>query len=134
MELYNKLRLWGNPWGNSPSSDVVLVPDLRGRFIRGNNDQSGRDPDNAKFGQPQDDTFASHNHGVNQTSHRHAIQGNGYSAGANQPNADVVIDDDIGSSSRTSLTDEAVANISIQPAGHAETRPKNINLTPVIKL
>ena len=56
-ELYRKLRLWGNPWGNSPSSDVVKIPDLRGRFIRGYHDGTGRDPDDTKFGQYQADTI-----------------------------------------------------------------------------
>ena len=132
-DLYDKLRLWGNPWGNSPSSDVVLIPDLRGRFIRGNNDGSGRDPDNTNFGQPQNDTFATHAHGVNQQGHRHKIEGNGYSSSSSGESPDVIVDDNLGVP-RESFTENAQIPISIQPVGHDETRPKNINLTPVIKL
>ena len=133
-ELYEKLRLWGNPWGNSPSSDVVKIPDLRGRFIRGNDDGSGRDPDNTRFGQAQNDTFASHTHGVIDAGHDHSISGNGYDVDVSAPEpGDVIVDTNLGNP-RQGDTNDSFSGISIQPVGHAETRPKNINLTPVIKL
>ena len=131
--LYEYLRSVGNPWGPSAGSSTVRVPDLRGRFVRGFDDGSNRDPDNSKFGASQSDLLKSHTHGVNDPGHDHNIEGNGYSADSKEPSADVIVDDNLGVP-RTSNTKGAKTGVSINAAGGAETRPKNINLTPVIKL
>ena len=134
-ELYRKLRLWGNPWGNSPSSDVVKIPDLRGRFIRGYHDGTGRDPDNTRFGQYQADAFGRHNHGINDPGHNHTIPGNGYNPAADQDFDRVIIDNNYNAQfDRNEPNNTSFSGVSVQPAGQDETRPKNINLTPVIKL
>lgn len=131
--LYVALQAVGNPWGNGPASDVVRVPDLRGRFIRGYDDGAGRDPDDAAFGASQEDTFMSHTHSVNDLGHKHDIQGNSYDVTITYPDSDILIDDNLGVV-RQNETANAFSNISIRNTGQQETRPKNLNLTPVIKL
>jgi len=139
--LYNTLRSWGNPWGNGPSSDVVRIPDLRGRFIRGYADGTGRDPNNTQFGGSQTDTFESHDHGavVNDPGHRHTVEGYKVQDNANLKPEQVIIDDDYRKSDKQTddqAAQKAKTNISVdvQNRGGNETKPKNINLTPVIKL
>ena len=141
LELYNKLRLWGNPWGNSPSSDVVNVPDLRGRFIRGYSDGTGRDPANTQFGGSQNDSFESHNHNVtvNDPGHTHTIEGYKFRDGANRSTEQVIVDDDYDINQRETDRQAAIErqtgiSVNVQNRGGLETKPKNINLTPVIKL
>lgn len=134
-DLYQALRSWGNPWGNSPSSDVVKLPDLRGRFIRGYHYDTGRDPDSAAYGSAQDDTYMSHTHGVIDSGHDHRVPGYVALSDANEDDHRIIIDDDyfIGDK-REESTEKAFSGISINPAGQSETKPKNISLTPVIKL
>jgi microcystin-dependent protein len=136
-DLYTKLKAWGNPWGPGPTSSTVRVPDLRGVFIRGHDprlfSQGGRNPDNTQFGGYQNDQWRSHTHGVSDPGHRHSISGNGYSASNNSPNEDVIIDNNLGVP-RNSSINFASTGISIQSNGGNETRSKNVNLTPIIKL
>ena len=133
-KLYQQLSLWGNAFGNGPNSDVVRVPDLLGRFIRGYHyDDDTRDPDLTDYGTPQSDAFASHTHGISDPGHDHTISGNGYNAGASAPGPDVIVDNNTGTPNQSD-TNNSLTGVSVQAAGHTETRPKNISLTPVIKL
>ena len=117
-----------------PNSDVVRVPDLLGRFIRGYHyDDDTRDPDLTDYGTPQSDAFASHTHGISDPGHDHTISGNGYNAGASAPGPDVIVDNNTGTPNQSD-TNNSLTGVSVQAAGHTETRPKNISLTPVIKL
>ena len=136
--LYNHLRAVGNPWGPGADSTTVRVPDLRGRFVRGFDDAAGRDPQNTAFGGSQGDSFKSHNHGANVTDpgHNHTYIGNQIK-GANRTDKRTIIDDDWDkdkkhtdgvSSSKTGIS------VTVQNTGGNETKPKNLNLTPVIKL
>ena len=133
VELYRKLKQWDNPWGNSPTSDVVRIPDLRGRFIRGYHYDTGVDPDSAAYGAAVNDTFKSHTHGVNDPGHDHFISGNGYNSGANAPEPDVIVDNNTGVPNQSD-TNNSLTGVSLDSTGGSETKPKNISLTPVIKL
>ena len=133
VDLYNALRNWGNPWGNSPSSDVVRLPDLRGRFIRGYYFETDRDPDRAAYGQPVNDTFGSHTHGVIDSGHNHLYEGR--DEGQDDKNSSqTLMSEGWKGDPVVKRTEDSNAGISISPAGHSETKPKNISLTPVIKL
>jgi microcystin-dependent protein len=140
-KLYQKLKNWDNPWGNGPSSDVVRIPDLRGRFVRGFQDGTGRDPANTQFGGSQDDQFEEHDHPalVKDPGHTHTIEGYKGKEGANRSPEQVIVDDDYDVNDKE--TDQSAAldrktgiTVDVKKSGGGETRPKNINLTPVIKL
>ena len=134
-ELYRKLSDWGNPWGNSPTSDVVRIPDLRGRFIRGWHDGEATDPDQASYGAAVEDSFKSHTHSVNDPGHNHKIPGNGYNEAANQEFDRVLIDNNYNAQlDRQSENQTSLTGVSLDSTGGSETKPKNISLTPVIKL
>ena len=130
-DLYQFLLNNSTAWNNGTT---VRVPDLRGRFIRGYNDGSMHDPADPPFGDYQEDTFQTHGHSVSDPGHDHRISGNGYNASATSPGDDVIVDDNLGVA-KTSSTNDSLTGITVEPAGGGpETRPKNINLTAVIKL
>ena len=134
-ELYQLFAATGNVWGNGPASDVVRIPDLRGRFIRGYHYDTGVDPASAAYGAAVGDTFRSHTHGVNDPGHNHKIPGNGYNEVADQDFDRVLIDNNYNAQiDRQSENRDSLTGVSIQSTGHAETKPKNISLTPFIKL
>jgi len=107
---------WGNPGGGD-----FNVPDMEGRFLRMQDNGTGRDPDAAgrvvskaggatgdNVGSYQDDEYAAHTH----TESGHAGGGLGYEPGPNTlPSAQ-----NTGSS-----------------GGSIETRPKNVYVTYIIK-
>ena len=132
-KLYQQLSLWGNAFGNGPSSDVVRVPDLRGRFIRGYHYDTGVDPDSAAYGAAVNDSFKSHGHTVDDPGHNHLISGNGYNASSNLPDPDVIVDNNLGVANQ-GRTNTSKTGVSVNQSGGSETKPKNISLTPVIKL
>ena len=124
------------PWSPSTEPGVaVRVPDLRGRFIRGHNVDIDRNPDENGFGSSQNDAFQEHTHTVNDPGHDHTIEGYKNNEEAGESNK-VIIDDD----RQTKVRDDndavqtAYTRISLNGTGGLETRPKNINLTPCIKL
>ena len=134
-ELYRKLKAWENPWGNSPTSDVVRIPDLRGRFIRGWHDGEATDPDQAPYGAAVEDSFKQHTHGVNDPGHNHRVPGNGYNPNATQGDDRILIDDNFNAQlDRFEENQDSLTGVSIKSTGGSETKPKNISLTPVIKL
>jgi microcystin-dependent protein len=103
------------------NADTFRVPDLRGRFPRGTNQGSGRDPDAVrrraepaggnggdKVGSVQDDEFKSHTHGYTETIY---VDRNGNMSGSHWDN-------------RAAQT---------AAAGGNETRPKNVYVNWIIK-
>ena len=76
----------GTAWGHGDGSTTFHLPDLRGLFARGADDDSGNDlgledrtPSNIGgnvdgVGSYQDDSYLSHNHGTGQGNHTHSYR------------------------------------------------------------
>ncbi len=111
----------------APDSSNFRVPDFRGRFLRGRDNNAGNDPDRASrtamntggaigdlVGSVQADDFKSHVHDLpRDTGGKHSIQ--------------TVTD--------TSNSDEDISSLSqTGPTGGNETRPKNASVNFIIKL
>ena len=140
---YVLLDVKDSPW--SPSAEpgaAVRVPDLRGRFIRGTNMDTDRNPDEAGFGSYQNDSFQEHSHTVNDDGHDHTTRGYKYREGNDRSTDKLIVENEWGpydSGDKQYREDEggtnkAFARISLNETGGVETRPKNLNLTPCIKL
>jgi len=125
----------GTIYGGSAST--FYVPDLRGEFIRGWDDDRGVDAGRV-FGSPQDDAFQSHGHALNDPGHTHA-----HKFGSRYGSTDANTFDrqsNFAGSPQSNQTGPTVADIensftgiSVQPAGGIETRPRNVALLPIIK-
>lgn len=60
-------KVIGDTFGQPKESDGFLLPDLRGQFVRGYDDEGDLDPER-KFGEPQEDAFQGHSHEVSSCS------------------------------------------------------------------
>jgi microcystin-dependent protein len=141
----------GEAWGNGDGSTTFHLPDMRGRFMRGADNGTGRDPDagsrtasNAggatgdNVGTVQSHNFGSHNHGGGAHTHRtndwagriagyaSAIASNRISTGTNG------LTNNTGGNSIVANTGGRSANISSE--GGNENRPVNANMNYIIKL
>jgi microcystin-dependent protein len=118
--------------GVGDGSTTFNLPDLRGIFVRGSGSQTvGGITYSGTFPQKETDLFRSHNHGVNDPSHRHTYtdqvkNSNGVFTSAGGTGQD-------GASDFARNTGFATTGITIQTAGGAETRPANIALLYCIK-
>jgi microcystin-dependent protein len=103
------------------------VPDLRGEFVRGHDNGRGVDAGRALLSS-QSGEIQSHDHSINDPSHSHPLElGNPEEDyGDNFPGAS---DNRI----RTKNGPSATTGISINAAGGAETRPRNVALMYIIK-
>jgi microcystin-dependent protein len=115
----------GTTFGAGDGSTTFNLPDLRGRFPRGYDNGAGVDPGRA-FGSVQADSFASHNHGVNDPTHAHSSSA---AASGNQ----ILAAGSNGAAINGNSTGFASTGITIQSTGGTETRPKNVALLACIK-
>lgn len=138
----------GTAYGGNRTSRAFNLPDLRGRFLRGWNDDDGADPDAASrtspvspsgvplggatgdhVGSVQGDLLKNHTHGVNDPGHTHTYN-NGFDC-CNGPGH-------TGSNNHfgqiTTTTEAATTGITLQGTGGSETRPVNVAVNYVIKL
>jgi microcystin-dependent protein len=122
----------GAYYGAGNGSTTFNVPDIRGEFVRSLDSGRGIDPGRA-LGTVQGGDVQSHNHGVNDPGHAHNF---GYPVPVRVNDTDR----GTGNSSLFSIDSEiqpitaaSGTGISIQLAGGAETRPRNIALLACIK-
>ena len=117
----------GTTFGVGNGSTTFNVPDLRGEFIRGWDD--GRTVDTGReLGSAQGESFASHNHGVNDPGHGHSTPvGLVFDGGDRhfEPGYE-------SAASQASGTGGSGTGISISNSGGTETRPRNIALLACI--
>jgi microcystin-dependent protein len=129
MPLFNAI---GSSWGGD-GVNMFNVPDLRGRFLRGVDGGSARDPDiksraecnpgghaQGLVGSVQEDQIDSHTHGVNDPTHSHgfAIFDNGHAGNGG-------IGEDFPRNARGAATNPSATGITLSNTGGNETRPKN---------
>jgi microcystin-dependent protein len=137
----------GVAFGGNSTSRSFNVPDLRGRFLRGLDNGTGNDPDVARrtasnpggstgpmLGTLEGDSFASHSHGVVDPGHTHALNKN-IAVGGDWTNGgnNWALATNLGTPFEVAAT-TAMTNVTIQNAGGAETRPKNVAVNYIIKL
>jgi len=117
------------------------LPDMRGAFARGWDHGRGLDPGRA-LGTYQADTFASHNHSVNDPSHSHNAYAQSIRAGGTGNYWEALMDGVNASSGGAGTNPSGVVGgailaattgISINATGSTETRPKNVALMYCIK-
>jgi hypothetical protein len=119
---------------SAPTSDTFNLPDLRGRFVRGVDHGTGRDPDARlrkagnkgvnkvdEVGSVQDDAFASHSHSLEKGVWKHYRSFSGAS-GSDRPLKDIKVDNR-----------DVLWIRKTQESGGKETRPKNVYVNWIIK-
>lgn len=132
---------WGE--GDATPNGTFNVPDLRGRFLRGRDAGTNRDPDVAsrvssgaggnvgdRVGTLQLDSFRAHNHGGGNHSHGFnmypRLAGCGFACSANSPPIEV----NPGAPNPLTITNSGDV---IATNGGSETRPANISVNYIIK-
>lgn len=129
----------GTKHGNGDGSTTFNLPDYRGRFLRGKDFATGRDPDAAgrtamqtggstgdAVGSIQDDQLGTHGHGVSDPGHTH-----NYTTFQN-----VEATSTSGGGARFPVTATTTANVTgltVNNYTASETRPKNANVNFIIK-
>jgi len=120
----------GTAWGSGDGSSTFNIPDLRGRFMRGVDTGAGNDPDRLSrttimpggntgdaVGSLQLDEIKSHTHGLKWWATGGQTLPNVYPGFANSYNPGV----------------NQASSKGVSATGGAETRPKNVNVTYIIK-
>ena len=139
----NLFAVIGNAWGDGDGVSTFNLPDLQGRFLRGVDNGTGRDPDAASrtasnnggntgssVGTVEDQQYLAHTHGVTDPGHFHKSvntdvvrntggYGTGIGTGGLGPN-------------QITMTTNTTG-ISINNSGGTETRPKNAAVYFIIK-
>lgn len=134
--LFNAI---GSSWGGDGVNNFN-VPDLRGRFVRGVDGGTRRDPDAGSrqqinggghtgdnVGTLQDDAYLSHNHAgstINPATHDHGYREPGGSGGSGAPGGQGLIG---------ARTQGATLTVSVAPDGGSETRPRNASVFWIIR-
>jgi len=94
----------------SANAGVFSLPDLRGEFIRGYDNDRGADPDSPRnLGSNQQEAFKSHDHSVDSTGHTSSSQ------------------------SLTELGQSNIGGFRTNFSGGDETRPRNVSMRYCIK-
>ncbi len=125
--------LVGTSYGSGNGSTTFNLPDLRGEFIRGVDQERGIDPDRA-LGSGQADAVKAHTHTGTTSSagaHSHTYNylavssGSVFQAGSNWGT--------VSTGDSTSSAGAHVHNVSVDSSGGAESRPRNIAMVFYIK-
>ncbi len=139
----NLFAVIGNAWGDGDGVSTFNLPDLQGRFLRGVDNGTGRDPDAASrtasntggntgnnVGTVEDQQYLAHTHGVTDPGHFHKSVNSdvvrntgGYGTGIGTGG--------LGPNQITMTTN--TTGISINNSGGTETRPKNAAVYFIIK-
>lgn len=119
----------GTTFGTGDGSTTFNLPDLRGEFVRGWDDARGVDSGRA-FGSSQSQAIESHSHTVNDPGHSHTTNARTqFSSGSTS--------DQLATNSSiqypVATINSATTGITVNAAGGAETRPRNIALLACIK-
>ncbi len=132
----------GISFGEGDKIATFNLPDLRGRFVRGADGGTGRDPDRASrtaslpggatgdaIGSLQGSAFASHGHGISDPGHQH-FAAYGGACGCNNGGQDLTV-----GFVNTSVhnTSSVGTGVSVQATGGSETRPVNVYVGWIIK-
>jgi microcystin-dependent protein len=132
----------GVSFGEGDKIATFNVPDLRGRFLRGQDGGQGRDPDAAartsslpggntgdSIGSLQTSAFASHAHNVTDPGHYHYVSGGG-SCGCAAGGADL----STAFANSPHYTQSTTTGLTLQNNGSStETRPVNVSVGWIIK-
>lgn len=142
-----------NPNGSrSTSGTLIVVPDLRGEFLRVLDDGRGVDT-NRIFGTAQAHDYASHTHGVTDPTHAHSISDPGHAhtqSASGRDNGAHGYGGDYDASCSNPISQRqasygtsnatcgigiygAYTGISVVATGGVETRPRNMSLLACIK-
>ncbi len=120
-------------YGTTSATGTLVLPDMRGRFLRGLDNGANRDFDTgtrgaegagksgSNVGSVQSDAFANHDHGV-------SAQGRRTTASPDNANGVTVIDPGTSGGWFNNID-----KIDVLPSGGSETRPKNIAVNYIIK-
>jgi microcystin-dependent protein len=139
----NLFSVIGNAWGNGDGVNTFNLPDLRGRFLRGVDAGTGRDPDAAtrtatnaggntgdNVGTLQDQELNAHNHTITDPGHNHRSVNSdvvrntgGYGTGLGTGG--------LGPNQITMTTN--TTGITVNNSTGTETRPKNASVNFIIK-
>lgn len=109
----------GTTWGSGDGLTTFNIPNLQNMFLRGSGSQN--------VGYYESDSYASHNHGVNDPGHQHQASYNPGHAGVAGPS------DTPYTVSGVAYTSFNSTGISIQNSGGSETRPVNKRVLYIIK-
>ena len=104
----------GTTFGVGDGSTTFNLPDLRGEFVRGWDNERGVDK-NRIFGSTQEDEFKSHNHPLRYATH--------WGAGGSGSTPIYQI----------AVSEYGISTNTIQNTGGTETRPRNVALIYIIK-
>lgn len=121
----------GTTFGAGDGSTTFAVPDLRGEFLRGWDDARGIDASRS-LGSFQDQAYLSHSHGITDPGHNHSWSAYNGSPGGNfGTNYVAGLNAFVGYTAYS--VNSSVTGITINAAGGAETRPRNVALLACIK-
>lgn len=119
--LFDKI---GTSWGPGDASTTFNVPDFRGAFLRGFDNQRGYDP-NRTFASYQADDYPTHTHSLTDPGHTHVYTAGGAASGLVGSGGNPM-GVSISAPQGGSVTSSVGTGITIGNAGGAsEVRPKN---------